>query len=264
MTKPDSNQSLEDAFEQLERLARQREASGSPLSAHSPINMSSAQRNALTQDEGDDFVGPDSAGGACVCDGHPLGIYVKTSGSTSEFAVCPQCDPQPRCEECQGTGQLRRFNLLLLRDEVFPGACACRTGKRRAERLNQAGLPKRYKTSSFESLSFEHLSQTDKAARKLDDCRQRVIEFCESCVPFLNKKSQAPEKIFLTFLGPVGTGKTHLATAALKWMIEETGCSARFVDFLFLLSQLRETYSQNMSEESVLKPLREADVLLID
>lgn len=264
MTKPDSNQSLEDAFEQLERLARQREASGSPLSAHSPINMSSAQRNALTQDEGDDFVGPDSAGGACVCDGHPLGIYVKTSGGASEFAVCPQCDPQPCCEECQGTGQLRRFNLLLLRDEVFPGACACRTGKRRAERLNQAGLPKRYKTSSFESLSFEHLSQTDKAARKLDDCRQRVIEFCESCVPFLNKKSQAPEKIFLTFLGPVGTGKTHLATAALKWMIEETGCSARFVDFLFLLSQLRETYSQNMSEESVLKPLREADVLLID
>jgi DNA replication protein DnaC len=62
----------------------------------------------------------------------------------------------------------------------------------------------------------------------------------------------------------VGTGKTHLASSALRWLVEETGCSARFVDFLFLLSQLRESYSQNSSEEKILKPLREADVLLID
>jgi DNA replication protein DnaC len=55
-----------------------------------------------------------------------------------------------------------------------------------------------------------------------------------------------------------------MGCAALKWFVEETGCTARFVDFLFLLSQLRESYTQNSSEEKILKPLREADVLLID
>lgn len=259
MTKPESLQSLEDAFEQLERLARQRDAAGSQH-----MNPGSFQGGALISSTNSAEAQTDQSNSQCLCAQHPLGIYVKNEGSSSEFAVCPHCDPQPRCEECQGTGQLRRFNLMLLRDEVFPGACACRTGKRRADRLNQASLPRRYKSATFQSLTFDHLNHNDKSARKLNDCRQRVSEFCETAVPFLSKQSPAPEKIFLTFLGPVGTGKTHLATAALKWLVEETGCSARFVDFLYLLSQLRETYSQNMSEESILKPLREADVLLID
>lgn len=259
MTNPQALQSLEDAFEQLERLARQRDAAGQLNPTHT-----SARQVSLDQQGPSPEFTSDQSTEPCVCGQSPLGIYVKNEGSSCEFAICPHCDPQPRCEECQGTGQLRRFNLMLLRDEVFPGACACRTGKRRAERLNQASLPKRYKTATFQSLTLDHLKQSEKSARKLNDCRERVSEFCEAAAPFLSKQSPAPSKIFLTFLGPVGTGKTHLATAALKWMVEETGCSARFVDFLYLLSQLRETYSQNMSEESILKPLREADVLLID
>ncbi|MEN9528745.1 MAG: hypothetical protein RI932_618 [Pseudomonadota bacterium] len=246
---------LQSAFEELERLAREREKH----SHHQHMANATApnsQGNAETKLQSNEH--------ACTCGQHPLGLYLNTDGSTNEFSVCLACDPQPRCEDCLGTGQLRRFNLLTLKDEVIPGACACRTGRRRAELLNQVGFPRRYKQATFDALQMAHVGQNSKHAHKLNDCRTRVYSFCESVVPFLNHKGPAPDKIFLTLLGPVGTGKTHLASSALRWLVEETGCSARFVDFLFLLSQLRESYSQNSSEEKILKPLREADVLLID
>jgi len=253
-----TTQSLEAAFEELERLAKQRDASSDSQSGQ---GMNKTSR---THSPSADANSQDESSATCVCGHHPLAIYLRNEGNLNEFAICPACDAQPRCEECQGTGQLRRFNLLTLKDEVIPGACQCRTGRRRTELLNQIGLPRRYRQTSFDAIQMEHLGQNNKQTHKLNDCRNRVMEFCETTLPFLNRKGPAPEKIFLTLLGPVGTGKTHLASAALKWLVEETGCSARFVDFLFLLSQLRETYSQNTSEEKILKPLREADVLLID
>ncbi|MEY4064111.1 MAG: hypothetical protein RIR26_319 [Pseudomonadota bacterium] len=254
-----SRQTLEEVFQDLERLAKQREGIQTPQHPSQPHMPFEDEVAALKQN-------PSTGSGekVCVCGHHPLGLYLKTDGGRSEFHVCPACDATPRCEDCQGTGQLRRFNLLTLKDEVIPGACACRTGRQRADLLNHIGLPIRYRPSTFDTLHVEHMSGQPSQIHKLNDCRKRVFEFCESAVPFLSRQSSAPEKIFLTLLGPVGTGKTHLAAAALKWLVEETGCSARFVDFLFLLSQLRESYSQNSSEERILKPLREADVLLID
>jgi DNA replication protein DnaC len=248
---------MEDAFEQMERLARARE--------QSPANPSHFQRSDDSAHSREDD-GQSSSRDAqpCVCRQTPLGIYLKSKGNRSEFAVCPACDPQPRCEECGGTGQLRRFNLLTLKDEIIAGACGCRTAQKRAELLNKIQLPQRYCSASFETLQLNHLGRNPALIQKLTDCRDRVIGFCENVAGYLSEQEPAPEKIFLTLLGPVGTGKTLMGSAALKWFVEETGCSARFVDFLFLLSQLRESYTQNSSEEKILKPLREADVLLID
>lgn len=249
--------SLEAAFQQLEKLARARDLN-SQSAAGFHFGTQPRQNHSLGDKKSD---APKTV---CTCGQNSLGIYLSTEGNHHEFSICSACDQQMKCEECLGTGQLRRFNLLTLKDEVIPGACACRTGRRRAELLNQSGLPKRYRQATFETLQMKHLPASSKLSLKLDDCKKRVLEFCEQSTPFLSRQKPSPDKIFLTLLGPVGTGKTHLAAAALRYLIEETGCSARFVDFLFLLSQLRETYSQNTSEEKILKPLREADVLLID
>lgn len=246
--------SLDAVFAQLEKIARDRELSGSQRMQNPLAGLMPSAPTAETR----------TANNVCVCGQHPLGIYLKSSGGRGEFAICPACDAQPRCEECQGTGQLRRFNLLTLRDEIIPGACACRTGRRRAELLNQIQLPHRYQAASFDNMRLEHLGKNPTLIKKLSECRERVMGFCESAAPYLSQQESAPEKIFLTLLGPVGTGKTLMGSAALKWLVEETGCTARFIDFLFLLGQLRETYTQNGSEERILKPLREADVLLID
>ena len=250
---------LEAAFAQMEKLARNREQSSDRSSSGMSTQASDVHRQFTNQS-----TSANEGVGQCLCGQHHLGIYVKTMGNRSEYSICPVCNPQPRCEECQGTGQLRSFNLLTLRDEIIPGACACRTGRKRADLLNRSQLPRRYQAASFEKLRVEHLGQNHNLIAKLSDCRDRVMGFCESALPFLLSQEPAPDKIFLTLLGPVGTGKTLMGCAGLKWLVEETGCTARFVDFLFLLGQLRETYSQNSSEEKILKPLRDADVLLID
>ncbi|MEN9810022.1 MAG: hypothetical protein RLZZ488_1589 [Pseudomonadota bacterium] len=250
--------SLEAAFAQLEKLARDREQSGSGFSADD------ARRPLIRSGVNSQNLDPATGQVTCACGQHPLGLYLKPAGSRNEFAICPACDAQARCEECQGTGQLRRFNLLTLKDEIIPGACACRTGRKRADLLNRIQLPHRYQSASFDTLQQSHLGNNPTLIQKLNQCREQVIGFCESVTPYLNHQEPAPEKIFLTMLGPVGTGKTLMGSAALKWLVEETGCTARFIDFLFLLGQLRETYTQNSSEERILKPLREADVLLID
>lgn len=251
---------LEAAFAQLEKLARDRDATNGNLNAGVIRNPGSLSNSSSANPSGGTFANTSS----CVCGQHHFGIYLKAVGNRNEFSICPACDPQPRCEECSGTGQLRRFNLLTLRDEFIPGACNCRTGRRRAELLNQINLPHRYQGASFDNLRLDHLGKNQNLIQKLTHCREQVVNFCESVTPYLSQQAPAPEKIFLTLLGPVGTGKTLMGSAALKWLVEETGCTARFVEFLFLLSQLRETYTQNMSEERILKPLREADVLLID
>ncbi|NBX18124.1 MAG: hypothetical protein EBR09_12250 [Proteobacteria bacterium] len=248
---------MEDAFAQMEKLARSRE--------QSPQQISRFQQSDESRQRGSsDPLTFGTTSPACVCSQSPTGIYMKSKGNRCEFAVCPACDPQVRCEECGGTGQLRRFNLLTLKDEIIAGACSCRTAQKRAELLNKIQLPQRYCSASFDTLQLDHLGKNSALIQKLTDCRERVLNFCENAAGYLSEQESAPEKIFLTLLGPVGTGKTLMGCAALKWFVEETGCTARFVDFLFLLSQLRETYTQNSSEEKILKPLREADVLLID
>ncbi|MFZ9520775.1 MAG: ATP-binding protein [Silvanigrellaceae bacterium] len=250
---------LEAAFAQMEKLARNREQTSERSAAGTQSIIGNVEKSFSTRANASDDTTE-----RCICGHHHLGIYLKNSGNRSEYSICPACDAQPRCEECQGTGQLRSFNVLTLRDEIIPGACSCRTGRKRADLLNRAQLPRRYQSASFEKLRIEHLGQNQGLISKLSDCRDRVMGFCEGAVPFLSGHEPAPDKIFLTLLGPVGTGKTLMGCAGLKWLVEETGCTARFVDFLFLLGQLRESYSQNSSEEKILKPLRDADVLLID
>ena len=68
----------------------------------------------------------------------------------------------------------------------------------------------------------------------------------------------------MTLFGPVGSGKTLLATAALKKLISSDNRTGKFVDFQYLLSELRAEYDVNKTGETLLNELRRADVLLID
>lgn len=67
--------------------------------------------------------------------------------------------------------------------------------------------------------------------------------------------------LFIT--GPVGTGKTYLAAAILRNLMEKRRkvtwrrCAQFFTD-------IRETYRANTSEDSVLKPLEQAGFLILD
>ena len=70
----------------------------------------------------------------------------------------------------------------------------------------------------------------------------------------------------LLFYGDAGVGKTHLAVALMKDAIVRKSARAVFYEVRELLKLVRDTYnsSTEMSELDVLRPVFEADLLVLD
>ncbi len=70
----------------------------------------------------------------------------------------------------------------------------------------------------------------------------------------------------LLFIGAVGVGKTHLAVAILRELIERYQIRGLFYQFGALLRQIQDSYNpvSQTSELKVLAPVFEADVLVLD
>ena len=66
--------------------------------------------------------------------------------------------------------------------------------------------------------------------------------------------------------GQPGVGKTHLAVAVLKQVIETSGARGLFYDTRDLLRVIRSTYDpiNKTQEMDVLRPVMEADLLVLD
>jgi DNA replication protein DnaC len=67
----------------------------------------------------------------------------------------------------------------------------------------------------------------------------------------------------LLLTGPVGSGKTHLAAAICRHLIEN-GRNARFAICERYYSDLRESYRAGNSEEAVIAPLERVTFLVLD
>jgi len=70
----------------------------------------------------------------------------------------------------------------------------------------------------------------------------------------------------LVLHGPHGVGKTHLAVGILKAVIRQKGARAFFFETRELLRLVRDTYNRSTEETEmeVLRPVLEADVLVLD
>ena len=67
-------------------------------------------------------------------------------------------------------------------------------------------------------------------------------------------------------MGPVGVGKTHLAIAILKDLIEQKGITCLFYESGSLLKAIQDSYNpvSQTSEMRVLAPVYQAEVLVLD
>src|SRR5262249_8699159 len=70
----------------------------------------------------------------------------------------------------------------------------------------------------------------------------------------------------LLFMGIPGAGKTHLAVAILKEVIEKTGAIGLFVDVRALLRTIRNTFNPvvKATDFNVIKRVMDAELLVID
>ena len=146
------------------------------------------------------------------------------------------------CQICFGTGT-----------KLEPGngatICDCRRTNRSAKSLEAARIPPRFRECDFHNYYPKNDSQY----------------FAHSFASRLVDEYPAVEAGLL-FMGSVGVGKTHLAIAILKDLIEKKGVTCLFYESGSLLKTIQDSYNpvSQTSEMRVLAPVYQAEVLVLD
>jgi DNA replication protein DnaC len=148
------------------------------------------------------------------------------------------------CPRCFGTGL-----------EIVPGEgarrCDCQTSDQLQRLFQSARIPARYQhctLANYDAGSAEAMWIAKREAQIiLDD--------------FLVIDGRG-----LLLVGPVGVGKTHLAVAILRELIERYQVPGLFYQFGALLRRIQDSYNpiSQTSELTVLQPVFDADVLVLD
>jgi DNA replication protein DnaC len=150
------------------------------------------------------------------------------------------------CPFCFGTGM-----------EIVSGKgarrCRCRESERRAKWLEASRIPSRYAKCTFDTY---YPAQGKYYINQLSAFKYAYT---------LARNYPAVDQGLL-FMGTVGVGKTHLAVAILRSLIEEKGISCLFYEFGSLLKEIQNSYNpiSQTSELGVLEPVFNADVLVLD
>ena len=147
------------------------------------------------------------------------------------------------CSLCFGTGM-----------EVVAGKgarrCRCRAHDAQTKLLEAARIPRRYAECT---LSNYHPASNDSSQLRAFNYAYRLVRE----YPAIDRG--------LLLMGPCGVGKTHLAAAIIRGLVEK-GVPCLFYEFGALLKQIQESYSAlgQTSEMKVLAPVYETEVLVLD
>jgi DNA replication protein DnaC len=150
------------------------------------------------------------------------------------------------CPICGGSG------WKITEREGISGAekCAC-VDEGRSQRIEErAGIPPLYRNASKDNFNPLGRQELSNAA---NDVRVYIRDY-----PLLPEPG-------LLFLGPPGTGKTHLAVAALRGLIAH-GFEGMFYDFQTLLTRIHKGYDKasGASEREAYQSALDVEILLLD
>lgn len=159
--------------------------------------------------------------------------------------------PRETCEKCGGNG------WVLTEREGLSGVerCGCAQAERIEGLLENAGIPDLYRKASFDNFALPHDNPT--AHRQLAAVMLAVRTY--------TREFPATDKPGLMLLGDPGSGKTHLAVAALRVLISR-GFEGVFWDYSNLLDSIRSGYdraSGSIDREAYRSAL-DTEILLLD
>jgi len=155
------------------------------------------------------------------------------------------------CPDCNGTGW-----KIVEREEVSGAVrCDC-VAAERAERLESgANIPPLYANASFDNFLLPR--ENPIGYRELTEVYLAVRGYARD---FPNGKKPG-----LLLMGDPGTGKTHLAVAALRAIMAK-GFEGLFFDYQNLLDRIRSGYdsASNSSDKAAYNVAMDTEVVLID
>ena len=157
----------------------------------------------------------------------------------------------PPCPKCHGTGW-----IVSERHELSGASrCDC-VAQDRAQNLEErANIPPLYAKAAIDNFLLP--KDNPMASRELADVLMMVRAFQRT---YPNPKAPG-----LLLMGDPGTGKTHLAVAALRSLMAK-GHAGLFFDYQTLLDRIRSGYSKEsgISDKEAYRVALDCEILLLD
>ena len=157
------------------------------------------------------------------------------------------------CAKCDGTG------WVLGELEGISGVtrCDCVLVERKDRIERTSNIPPLYHSASFENFLLPKEKDNPVANRNLGSVMMRAKSYA--------REYPLSDKPGLLFIGEPGTGKTHLAVAALRSLIER-GFEGLFFDYQNLLDRIRTSYdpASGTSDKEAYRSALDAEILLLD
>ncbi len=156
------------------------------------------------------------------------------------------------CPECGGSG----WKTIERGGVSGVERCACAKETRSARLEEASGIPPLYRDASF--ISFQIPTDNDIAARDLRQIKDNAFKYADKFEPTQPRPG-------LLLIGEPGSGKTHLAVAALRVIIAK-GHQGVFFDYQNLIDRIRSGFDPNSgsSDREAYNNALDAEVLLID
>ena len=149
------------------------------------------------------------------------------------------------CPFCQETGWI----LVEENNQTVARRCKCYKEQKSQIILEQANIPRRYINCTLKNFESHNSSHGD------------ALKISKQFI-----KNYPVQEVGLLFIGPCGVGKTHLAVAICRELIETKNVHSYFCDFRELIKEIQSTYSPDsiQSETDVLAPIFQSEVLILD
>jgi len=173
-------------------------------------------------------------------------------------------EPDPQCPLCRGTGFVTR--------DGQDAACICVRQRAEQQTPDTAGIPPKFQRRSFENYEASSTDQR-RVLGQVQEYVKRLAAHAPSAqagqvvTPFPETLSGpsllGAEKNGLMLYGGVGSGKTHLAVAAMRTLLS-AGYTGRYWNVSELFRAIRAQFGEGEGDSDLLDDIAACDVLVLD